>query len=331
MSRSGWSEEQIKDTIGAYFDLLVSQDRNESRNKSAVYKELTARHSERSAKAFELKFQNISAVLYEENLPYCDGLKPRFNYQNLLRLLVLDRIKRTPIAVQEPHEILFRKLRELKTRGFISVVGKGTGRFGLTIEGSLGIRQNSDKSPDFMGIELKTKQDKSLQTLFSRVPSRFTGCSDKWELVTKHGYYDQKRNRQALYTSFNNQPDSLGFHLQAQPDRVQVLKGDNSILEYDAETIESALLSKLSQTAYISLSSRRRGGVEECQLESVIYCKWPSVLRFLRLANSGSIFLDLTLSISGNHVKDHGFLWRIRSESLADLYLFTEAQGWETV
>lgn len=237
MSRNGWSEDQIKDTIVAYFDLLSAQDRNEIRNKPSIYKKLSEKHPKRSAKAFELKFQNISAVLYEENLPYCDGLKPRFNYQNLPRLLVLDYLKRTPIAVQEPHQILFRKLRDLRKSGFIPVVGRGSGRFGLTIENSLGIPQNSDKGPDFMGIELKTKQDKSLQTVFSRIPSRYTGCVDKKELVNKCGYYDKKRIRQALYTSFNNIPDSLGFHLKVLPDKILVVNKSIPLFEYDAEML----------------------------------------------------------------------------------------------
>jgi len=64
-----------------------------------------------------------------------------------------------------------------------------------------------------MGIELKTKHDKTLQTLFSRVPSRYLACKDKKELVEKYGYFDEKRKRRALYTSFNNSPDSLGFYL----------------------------------------------------------------------------------------------------------------------
>lgn len=331
MSKSGWSEEQIKDTIIAYFDLLDSQATNDVSNKAAIYRELSAKHPGRSAKAFELKFQNISAVLYEENLPYCDGLKPRFHYQKLLRLLVLDRIKRNPITFQEPHTILMRKLRELKNRGFIPVRGKGTGRFGLAIENSLGIPQNSDKSPDFMGIELKTKQDRSLQTLFSRVPTRYTGCPDKRTLVEIYGYFDNKRNRQALYTSFNNQEDSLGFRLKGQTERVEIFKEGTSLLEYDAEVLEAALLTKHSQTAYITLTSRRKNGVEECCVDSVLYCKWPSIIRFLRLIKSGSVFLDFTLSISGDRVKDHGFLWKIRSSALGDLYLFNEIQELETV
>jgi len=61
---------------------------------------------------------------------------------------------------------LFRKLRGLVQHGWRKVESKGSGRFGLTIEKSLGIPPNSSRTPDFMGIEIKTKRDNSLQTFF---------------------------------------------------------------------------------------------------------------------------------------------------------------------
>ena len=292
-----------------------------STNKAELYRTLSATHAARSVKAFEQKFQNISAILYELSLPYCDGLKPRFNYQRLLRLLVLDQLDRSPLPAREPHEILVRKLIELRSRGYLKVVGRGTGRFGLTLEHHLGIAPNSSKRPDFMGIELKTKHDNSLQTLFSRVPSRYTQCRDKRSLVEKHGYYDKRRNRKALYTSFNSEGDSLGFSLDVRGDAIHVVKNDVSLMEYDAEMIEEALLSKHSRTAYIALSTRRRQGAAECRVEAATYCRWASIIRFLRLADEGSIYHDLTLSLVGDRVRDHGFLWRVRPESVRDLYL----------
>jgi len=327
MAGIGWSEDQVKATIKAYFALLSNQESGSSVKKSEIYKELAQRFPGRSAKAFALKFQNISAVLYEESLPYCDGLKPRFNYQNLLRLLVLDRLKRSPIPVQEPHTILFRKLSELKSRGYIKVEGKSTGRFGLAIEKWLGIPPNSSKSPDFMGIELKTKFGKTLQTLFSRTPSRYTGVANKTALVGKYGYHDPVKNRQALYTSFSSTPDPLGFQLTVKRDRIVVVHSGVELLEFDAERIEAALLSKHSQTAFVALSKRVRKGKEECRVESATYCKGPSIIRFLRLVESNRVYLDFTISQKGAKVKDHGFLWRIRSDAVSELYLYNEEQS----
>jgi hypothetical protein len=323
---AGWTETEVRAAVGEYFALLRAEQGGRQVNKAALYRRLSERFPRRPPKAFELKFQNISAVLYEQRLPYASGLKPRFNYQRLLRLMVLDYIDRTPIPAIEPHEILFAKLRELRTRGPINVAGKGSGRFGLAIEAALGIPQNSAKAADFMGIELKAKSDNTLQTLFSRTPSRFVEDFDKTAMFQRHSYHD-KTGRRALYTSFNNSPDTLGFRLVPDALVIRVTRNGTTVLEYDTERLEEALLSKHSQTAFITVGRCVNAGTEACTLEQVTYCKWPSIIRFVRLVSSGDVSLDFTMSQDAAHrVKDHGFLWRIKSSALPKLYLSSENQ-----
>jgi hypothetical protein len=109
-------------------------------------------------------------------------------------------------------------------------------------------------------------------------------------------------------------------------DRVIVKNRDYEVLEYDAESIEEALLSKHSQTAYITLSTHVEKEKEVCCIESVNYCKSPSIIKFLRLIDEGKVYLDFTLSLKNGKTKDHGFLWRIQGESLEDLYIWAETQ-----
>jgi hypothetical protein len=118
---NSWNEEEVRATVKAYFELLESQRQRATTNKAAIYRGLSERFPNRTSKSFELKFQNISAILYEQKLEYCDGLKPKSNYQNLLKLVVLDEINRTPLPQVEPHEILFSKLQRLKQKGLIPV------------------------------------------------------------------------------------------------------------------------------------------------------------------------------------------------------------------
>lgn len=210
---TAWSDEEIQTAITAYFELLEAQKKLKPTNKVAIYRELSAIHPARSAKSFEFKFQNISAVLYEEKLSYADGLRPMGNYQAALKTSVINYLKRIKLKEQPPIDILVEKLRRLRNRDYLPIHGKGSGRYGLSLEYYLSIPQNSSKEADFMGVELKAKHGKTLQTLFSRVPSRYLACKDKNQLVEKFGYFDEKRKRQALYTSFNNAPDSLGFYL----------------------------------------------------------------------------------------------------------------------
>jgi hypothetical protein len=176
-----------------------------------------------------------------------------------------------------------------------------------------------------MGIELKTKADKSLQTLFSRKPSRYAEGMDKKGMFDRHSYVDIERGRRALYTSFSHKPDSLGFRLAMQDQVIRVERNGQAVLEYDADDIEAALLSKHSQTAFISVKPMAKNGGQFCTVERLHLCKWPSIIRFLQLVSSGDIFLDFTMSQPANGgLKDHGFLWRIRSESLERLYLHSQ-------
>jgi len=52
---------------------------------------------------------------------------------------------------------------------------------------------------------------------------------------------------------------------------------------------------------------------------------WPSVIRFARLISEGAVNLDFTMSEKPNgRIADHGFLWRIKSDMVEELYLHSE-------
>lgn len=320
MKGTPWTEAEVRACIKAYFNMLSAQDAGRKRKKRDVYRALVCEHPARTEKAWEAKCQNISAVLYEENQPYLDGLTPRFNYQSLLRALVLDHLKRRGRSTLMPIEILSAKLKQLWRVGPLPVNGNGTGRYGLTLEQRLGIKPNSSKAPDFMGIELKTKYGATLQTLFSRIPTRWLDTSGPQDLVHKHGKDDPSKGRRTLYTSFNSKGDTLGFSLHADQQRIYVKHGNIDVLEYDVEVLERALLTKLSEAAYISVI--RHGGAQ-CQFKTMMHCKHPSVLKFLQLIADGDVYLDFTLSLKGEKLRDHGYLWRINPSALTKLYLST--------
>jgi len=81
---------------------------------------------------------------------------------------------------------------------------------------------------------------------FSKVPTRYVRCSDKKGMVDTYGYYDHVRDRQALYISFSCDTDTLGFYLDVQGHNIAVVNNNIVVLEYDAEVLESSLLSKHS-------------------------------------------------------------------------------------
>lgn len=128
-----------------------------------------------------------------------------------------------------------------------------------------------------------------------------------------------------MYTSFNNTPDSFGFYLESKKNRMVVNKKKIEILEYDSSVLEDAVLSKHNETAYISVSlNRPKNGETRCRFDKLLYCKTPSLSRFMRMADDGNVYLDFTLSEKLGRVKDHGFLWRVPQDAIGDLYQKTQ-------
>ncbi len=138
---------------------------------------------------------------------------------------------------------------------------------------------------------------------------------------TEFGYFDPKRDRQALYTSFNNTPDSLGLSLCTNSDHILVSKGAVPVLRYDYSVIETSLLAKHSKTLFVEVLTRKDASFyQECTFGKALFCAEPSFDRFRSLLNEGQIFLDFMIAIKGGVARDHGFLWRMRSESLPKLF-----------
>ncbi|EPD45290.1 MULTISPECIES: HNH endonuclease [Delftia] len=75
---NSWSNEELLASVNAYFQMAEKQESRSAYKKKEVYEELAVKFG-RTAKAFEYRMQNISAVLDELNLPWIPGLKPAVN------------------------------------------------------------------------------------------------------------------------------------------------------------------------------------------------------------------------------------------------------------
>lgn len=86
---SHWSATEVEVTVSAYFEMLEALLRGEQVNKAARKKAVAAMLDGRTPAAAEYKFRNISAILAEEHVYYIAGFTPLYNYQDLLRDVVL--------------------------------------------------------------------------------------------------------------------------------------------------------------------------------------------------------------------------------------------------
>jgi len=95
-----WSREEVNATVEDYFEMLRLEATSQSFNKSEHNDKLRQRLKVRSKGAIEMKHQNISAVLDQLGLPYIRGYKPRSNFQELLREVVIAQIQRNQSILQ---------------------------------------------------------------------------------------------------------------------------------------------------------------------------------------------------------------------------------------
>jgi hypothetical protein len=91
-SGADWTRLEVEATVADYIIMLAHELRGESYNKAEHNRNLRSLIN-RSRGAIELKHQNISAVLLELAMPWINGYKPRGNYQELLREVVIEQVE----------------------------------------------------------------------------------------------------------------------------------------------------------------------------------------------------------------------------------------------
>ena len=87
-----WTQQEVEAAVTDYFVMLAKELRGEPFNKAKHNRALQQKLNNRTRGSIERKHQNISAILIELGYPYIDGYKPLGNYQELLRLVVEDRL-----------------------------------------------------------------------------------------------------------------------------------------------------------------------------------------------------------------------------------------------
>jgi hypothetical protein len=95
-----WTRSEVEATVHDYFEMLRLEATGQVFNKSEHNEQLRQGLRARSKGSIEMKHQNISAVLDQLGLPYIRGYKPRSNFQDLLREVVLTHVQREQLVLQ---------------------------------------------------------------------------------------------------------------------------------------------------------------------------------------------------------------------------------------
>lgn len=88
-----WSAAEVEAAVADYVAMLEAELRDQAYVKIEHYRAVQHLLEDRSVKAIEWKYRNISAAFLDLGSRYVTGLKPAFNYQELVLNVVEERLQ----------------------------------------------------------------------------------------------------------------------------------------------------------------------------------------------------------------------------------------------
>lgn len=209
--------------------------------------------------------------------------------------------------------------------GFVKTMRPGDTGVGYTFESLIGIEANSNKTPDFKGIEIKCSRSKRAknkrispggkQTLFSLIPN-WGKLAGRRELVEKYGKPDDSKDRLGIYCTIKVVTNPYGWNLEVDEEgmMIHVCHEGERVLYYDMRDLRSALENKHKESVFITAEARNSGDKEEFYYDSIIHCKEVLFSEYIALIKENLAGLDFAIHLKNGKVRDHGFLWRMDSK-----------------
>ena len=245
-------------------------------------------------------------TLYTINITRID-IEKCFNSVIITPMLeVIKAINQEGNSVSE--ELLCR-FRAVKGQWFESEVTADTG-IGRTIESFLGISMNSDKTPDYKGIELKSHRDKRSSKkngLFTQTPDwDISKLKSGREIVEKYGYYTDEGKKTYQNTVQCSPPNSHNLFLNVNHlDELLELQAENKRIEDIAAwrlvKLHQRLQTKHRETFWIEVENELHDNKEYFRYKQIEHTKNPNIGQFDVLLEQNVITVDLLLSRpSGN-------------------------------
>lgn len=212
-------------------------------------------------------------------------------------------------------EELLGRFRAVKDQWFEAEVAADTG-IGRAIESFLGISMNSDKAPDYKGIELKSHREKrnsKKNVLFTQTPDwDISTLKSGREIVGRYGYVNDEGFKTYQNTVQCTPPNCHSLFLN-----VNHLKG---FLELQAERrktediavwrlvkLHQRLLTKHHETFWIEVENRMYDGKEYFRYQQIEHTKNPNVGQFDVLLEQNIITVDLMLCRPSGHGDTYSF------------------------
>lgn len=219
-------------------------------------------------------------------------------------------------------------LESISAKGFIPSMRAGDTGVGYTLETLLGIDANSSKSPDYKGIELKSRRVRGgkasgRSTLFAKTPdwSRSRLKSSR-QILEKFGY-ENDDGRLQVYCTIHSHPNPLGIYAVAIEEDDLLVHfaggGDGAepveVVRWSIQVLRDSLLAKHRETFWVEAECRLEGGVEEFHFIRALHTRLPLAANIAALIKSSHLTTDYAIKREGTRVSDKGYLFRMAAGS----------------
>jgi len=243
-------------------------------------------------------------------------------------------------TVKSPHfNNLVGMLRDISAKGYIQTMRAGDTGVGFTLETLLGIQANSNKAPDYFGIEVKSARRHSRATgqtqIFSQVPDwNLSRLKGSFEILQARGRFNEDRNRVQLYHEIGAvKPNSYGMKLEVDynDDRLNQFTFVEEIKEFDVtwalSKLKERLLEKHGETVRVIADARGPRATESFWYSEAHYTKGPDTSALPILLETGCITVHYLIKETpptarrpNGGAKDQGYNFKMSDKYLDALF-----------
>jgi len=229
---------------------------------------------------------------------------------------------------------LVKALKLLCAMGPIVACGSGSSAVGKTMQNYLGIRHKIVERNKLFGYTITSTISKynsgGRTNLFAKVPdwnlSRFKSTN---EFVMQFGREDVERGYQkSLFCTVNSlNKNSFGLQLKVDTGKRSLEEwgyldnGGSLAVKWCLEKLERRL-SKLGKTAIVRAVPIDLNGYKAFHYRYLDLLGAPEISSFLDLLGSGGVEIDhcISMKYGSNSAREQGPLFKIRSDSLGEMY-----------
>lgn len=203
-------------------------------------------------------------------------------------------------------EELLSKLRGIALSGPIPSVTSGDTGVGMTLEHALKIPPNSEKTPDYKGIELKASRSlkgtrrSTRVNLFAQVPDwKLSNLKSSSAILDRYGYKKNANDFRLYCTVSALKPNSQSLILKVDFDSDLLHEravgddhGFDEVAIWRFEHLRQRLLEKHPETYWVKADSTFRRKNEYFHYTEVVRTKSPKIELFPILIDDGTITVD---------------------------------------